>query len=192
VLSSDDIRSMLAMVQQRQKSGCQEVACLAEIGGALGAKRLVTGSLSKLGDTYLLDVRLVDVDHAQVIKQTSVRIRGKGDEALLDAVSGLVGQLFPQAAAPALALQASPAPEPSRSHALGIGLAAGAVAVAVFAVVAFADSPFNTYLSDQSHHTPLTQSTANSVTSNGNLWMGLGIGAAAVAVAGGTGAVIAW
>jgi hypothetical protein len=45
---------MLALEQAKQSVGCgSDMACLAEIGGALGADYLITGSVLLVGDTYL-------------------------------------------------------------------------------------------------------------------------------------------
>lgn len=51
VIAKSDIASMLSLEQQKQVLGCDTDAssCLAEIGGALGVKRVVAGSLGRVG-----------------------------------------------------------------------------------------------------------------------------------------------
>src|ERR1700722_11310118 len=75
VMSADDVRTLLRVHAQKVKLGCQDLSCLAEIGGALGATQLVVGSLSRLGDTYSLEVRLVDSTRALVVRESSQKLK---------------------------------------------------------------------------------------------------------------------
>src|SRR5687768_11208088 len=51
VLTSEDVRRVLDVEAQRQAAGCEgESTCLAEIGAALGADRVLYGNVAKLGD----------------------------------------------------------------------------------------------------------------------------------------------
>ncbi|MDB3868582.1 CsgG/HfaB family protein [Candidatus Marinimicrobia bacterium] len=47
--------------QKFQYSGCVDVSCAVQIGKMLGAKSMIVGSVSKLGNTYSVDSRLIDV-----------------------------------------------------------------------------------------------------------------------------------
>ena len=94
VIGMEDIQSMLEVHQQRLRAGCQDLGCLAEIGGALGADRLVNATLGRFGQTYLLVVQLVDVRGARVLREGSEKLKGKDEDALLEAISKIVGSLF--------------------------------------------------------------------------------------------------
>ncbi len=94
VLGSDEIRTLLTMERQKQQLGCSQVSCLAEIGGALGAAQMVSGTLGKFGTTQLLQVKLVDVRKARVIREASERIQGTDDARLLNAVAHVARVLF--------------------------------------------------------------------------------------------------
>ncbi|MCK5690478.1 hypothetical protein KAI87_14460, partial [Myxococcota bacterium] len=59
VFSSNDIKSMLAMDEQKMLMGCSDVSCLAEIGGALGSELMVNTTLGKMGDSFILSLTLV-------------------------------------------------------------------------------------------------------------------------------------
>jgi hypothetical protein len=67
VISSDNIRAMLALERQRQiLGGCADAGCVTEIGGALGADYLVSGQVSAVGGsgspvTYGIDLTLSSV-----------------------------------------------------------------------------------------------------------------------------------
>ena len=66
VVSQADIEAMLADAKQLSLEGCDDTACLAEIGGALGVDRMITGNISLLGKTYQLSLTLVDVGRSLV------------------------------------------------------------------------------------------------------------------------------
>ncbi|MBC8311379.1 MAG: hypothetical protein H8E72_03675 [Candidatus Marinimicrobia bacterium] len=67
--------------QKFQYSGCVDVSCAVEIGKMLGAKSMVVGSVSKLGNTYSVDSRLIDVKTAE--SYVSSNITNHGDIGLL-------------------------------------------------------------------------------------------------------------
>jgi hypothetical protein len=73
VFGSADVTSLINFQEEKTKLGqrCQDSTCLAEIGGAMGAREMVTGSLSILGSDYLLVLRRLDVAHAKVLAETS-------------------------------------------------------------------------------------------------------------------------
>ena len=87
VTGQSDIKAMLSVEQQKMTVGCEDdTSCLAEIGGALGADHVVTGRLGKVGEIYLLSLKLIHAPRALVVRQFSERIRGN-EEQLVEAVS---------------------------------------------------------------------------------------------------------
>ena len=93
VFGQADIEAMLGVEETRQKLGCTDTSCLAEIGGALGADLILSGNLSRLGNTLLFNLRLIDPKKVEVTKGVSRKITG-GDEGLIDAVPQVVAELF--------------------------------------------------------------------------------------------------
>ena len=85
VLSREEIRKMLSHEQDKMLMGCDDASCMAEIGGALGAEALVTGDLGKVGDKILINLQLIDIRNAKVIKRNSREVTG-GPGQLLDEV----------------------------------------------------------------------------------------------------------
>jgi hypothetical protein len=69
VISSADINAMLGLEKMKDAAGCDDVACAAEIGGALGVKYLVSGSVSRLGHEFIVQVSLIDVSRATVMER---------------------------------------------------------------------------------------------------------------------------
>ncbi len=75
-ISTQEIKQMLAFESQKQLLGCDEVSCLAEIGGALGADFLVTGQISLVGDAYILQLQLANIAMAKIEARVSREYSG--------------------------------------------------------------------------------------------------------------------
>jgi hypothetical protein len=67
VLAPQDIRSMLQFSADRAACNASDASCIAELGQALGVQRIVASSVSRLGHAYTASLRLIDIDHAQVV-----------------------------------------------------------------------------------------------------------------------------
>jgi MYXO-CTERM domain-containing protein len=68
VISSRDISTMLGLERQRQLLGCtDDTSCLTEIADALGTDFVIQGTVGKVGDTYLVTVRLIDSKKSRVV-----------------------------------------------------------------------------------------------------------------------------
>jgi len=202
VIGLDEIRSLLALEKQKQQVGCQDTGCLAELGGDLGAREIVTGTLGRLGETYLLTLRRVDVRHAQVLREATARITTDKPEALLAAVDQLTSRLF-GIADESLFVEPQGDVEigaPSRSHVLaftliGVAIAAAAVgAVSTGEVVSFQSTSSSAQNAINAHQ--LSPTTAAALMAQQHqaqtVWQPLaivGFVAAGLAVGG---AVIAW
>lgn len=101
------------------QSGCITNECVAEAGKLLGAQVMVAGSVDKIGQTYNVVARLVDVETGRVSFSRNIAHRGEID-GLLDKMKELAQALaFPTptptpAPTPAPTTPAPPAPTPSR------------------------------------------------------------------------------
>jgi hypothetical protein len=84
-ISSQDIKQMLAMEAMKQMLGCDDSACLAEIGGALGADYMVGGSVMLLGESYLTQMQLMNIRHSRAENRVSREYTG-GPKGLFDDV----------------------------------------------------------------------------------------------------------
>jgi hypothetical protein len=121
VTSQEDIQNLLGLNRQRQLLQCAEASCLAEIGGALGVDQMVTGSLSKLGESQVIVLRVVDVRRAQVLRDVNRRIQDPRPDAILDVLPAMVVELYPKEAAarapvPTAAVTPPPQVEKSQAH----------------------------------------------------------------------------
>jgi hypothetical protein len=188
VFGSADVASLIHFQEQKVRLGqrCEDSNCLAEIGGALGAKEMVTGSLSVLGSDYLLVLRRVDVAHAKVLSESSGAAPVADATRLRELVRTAVHALF----APVGEAVASENPHRSRlwPWILG-GAAVVTLGVCIGGWVPVAN--FNS-LRNQSQTEPVTYAQAKAAQPGAATGQVVGI-VAAIATAGlGAGAVLTW
>lgn len=94
VMGKNDIRSLLKFEEQKALlSNCGEDSCYAELGGALGARWVVVGNVSRFGGTYLLNLKLLDSQRSRLAHSVSRTIKG-GEEVLLAEVPAAVTELI--------------------------------------------------------------------------------------------------
>lgn len=79
-ISSQDIAQMLAYESNKQMLGCDDVSCLAEIGGALGADYMVSGSISQIDQLYVVQLQLTNIKEARVEARASREHKGEPEE----------------------------------------------------------------------------------------------------------------
>ncbi|MCD6578183.1 hypothetical protein J7L48_01770 [bacterium] len=71
VLERGAINSILKEVDFQQ-SGCTSAECAVQIGKVLAVRKMIVGSVSKLGKKYFIALRMVDVESSQIDVATSV------------------------------------------------------------------------------------------------------------------------
>lgn len=126
LITQDEIKALLGLEQQKQFLGCTADSCMAELGGALGVDRLVTGSLNKVGETWMFGLKALDVKKAMVVAQSDRRVRKGTIDDMIDQIPAMVAELFgaaavagpvrtvePPKADPARPEPAAPAPAPA-------------------------------------------------------------------------------
>lgn len=95
VISRDDITAMMQLEEMKSKTGCDDMSCLAEIGGALGVENLVTGSVGKLADSHVVSLQLISVRDVRVVQRVTETFQGPEDQllhAVRHAARSLTGQ----------------------------------------------------------------------------------------------------
>ncbi|MBW1809073.1 MAG: hypothetical protein JRJ19_16560 [Deltaproteobacteria bacterium] len=93
VIGKSDIRTALNLEEQKTMLGCNDNSCIAEIGGALGVRWVVVGNVSLFGETFLLNLKLMDVEAVKVAWGTSKKVTG-GQAKLIDALALAVGEMM--------------------------------------------------------------------------------------------------
>lgn len=126
-----DIGEMLRHEATKQALGCDATSerCLAEIGGALGAKYLALVDLKRIGKAYLVSARLIDLETARVPVRTTQTVPVL--EGALSLMEELARRIAAGAAPGALAGAGGDAPpEPLATAAKSAGAKQGEVAKA--------------------------------------------------------------
>jgi len=87
-------RDEILKEQAFQQTGlCDEASCLAKVGKLLGVQKMVGGSVGRLGKTYSVSLRMVDVETGS-IEQTAVKdYPGSVDYLLTTAMKDVAWQL---------------------------------------------------------------------------------------------------
>ncbi len=72
VITTAELDALLDAQRTQDLVGCSDVSCLVDIGAAAGVDRLVTGTLSRSGETLTLGLQLVNVRFARVENRVSL------------------------------------------------------------------------------------------------------------------------
>lgn len=95
LITQQELNTMLGFEKQRQMlAGCAGDDCMAQFGGALGVEKLVTGSLAKVGESWLFTLKILDVKKAKTVGQSDRRLRKGTLDDVLDQLPKMVGELF--------------------------------------------------------------------------------------------------
>jgi hypothetical protein len=188
VFGSADVTTLIHFQQEKTKLGqrCQDSTCLAEIGGAMGAKEMISGSLSILGGDYLLVLRRLDVAHAKVLAETSGSAP-QGDSARLRELvrSGVQGLFAPGG-------EVSAGGSPHRARIWPWVLGGGALVTLGACTIGWVEVSGFTSLRGQSQTGAVTYAQAQAAQPGAQAGQVVGI-AGAIATAGlGAGAVLTW
>lgn len=82
--------------QDFQLSGCVTEECVVDVGALLGVESIVAGSVSKIGATFTIGLRLIDVETGELIRVASYDHRGAIDELLSIGIPSVARRLAGQ------------------------------------------------------------------------------------------------
>jgi hypothetical protein len=120
VTTQREVEATLSQEQLRQLMGCSSVSCAAEIAGALSTDQIVVGDVGRMGDSYLVSMSRVRAKDASVAGRVAERIPADREDALLDAVPGMVRQLFDLAPASEVPAGETPSRADQQAPASGV------------------------------------------------------------------------
>jgi hypothetical protein len=95
VIGSKEVDAMLGYEQKKQLSGCTDTSCMVAIGGALGVDKILMGSVGKLGESYTLNLKLINIREAKLETMYNKRLKGAKDEDYLDILPDALATVFP-------------------------------------------------------------------------------------------------
>ncbi len=93
VIGKGDIISILELAKQKRLAGCDDKECISDVAGALGVRWMVSGSVTRFGQVYVLNLKLFDMERAEVISRASRKAKGE-EEVLLPEILGAAHELF--------------------------------------------------------------------------------------------------
>ncbi len=95
VLTPRDVAGAFAADRQKvPQPGCATDPGLAEVAAAIGADRMVTSDVGRLGDSLLLHVRLLDTHSVRALAIADRRVRTGTPEDLLDQLPAIVREVL--------------------------------------------------------------------------------------------------
>lgn len=79
--------------QDFQLSGCTSDECLIEVGRLLGAQKIVGGSISKVGNIFIVSARLINLETGEIEKIASYDHRGEFEDMLSEGMGKVASML---------------------------------------------------------------------------------------------------
>lgn len=76
-----------------QQSGCTSEECVIEMGQMVGVQQMVAGSIGKVGRTYLVSLRMIDVETAKIVKSVDHQVKGEIDDVLLTGMPSIAQKM---------------------------------------------------------------------------------------------------
>jgi hypothetical protein len=73
VLGRDDIAQVVQLEAEKQAMGCTDSSCLSEVATALDADRIVTGTMDKVGTSFLIVLTEIDARALEPVARVSRR-----------------------------------------------------------------------------------------------------------------------
>lgn len=125
VITAEDISALLGVERQRQLLGCSEDAssCMLELGAALGAQQILTGTVAKFETSYKVNLRVLRSSDGVVVAQADAS--APSQETLLFALDDAAISIAKQLESPRGRLKRSLALIPAIIG--GVFLAAGTI-----------------------------------------------------------------
>jgi len=188
VIGKSDIKSMVDLESNKISLGCNDDRCLAEIGGALGVNWVVIGNVSKFGQSFLLNLKMIDARNSVVAASISKKIN-EGEEALIDRLVPAIHSMFDfwekkyniegrdTNSSSGLTIQTGSEPADSYNLWGHIGVWSGVAVVAFGGVSAYMASKYG----DDYAASPSAGEKDSSRTWTGCMYASFGIGAALIA-----------
>lgn len=74
VMTPEDINALIGVDRLKDVLGCNEMACLAELGGALDTEYLITGRADSLGDNLVMTAALMKTSSSETVARAEATV----------------------------------------------------------------------------------------------------------------------
>lgn len=132
-LAQEEMRRVIELESEKAAMGCETTSCLAEMASAMGVDYVVFGDVGKLGNAFIVTMRLYDSKKNDTISRET--LQAPDIDGLRSGLDASVARLM----APIATIAMAPAPAQESSSGLfvpGVVCAAGGGALAVGAGIA--------------------------------------------------------
>jgi hypothetical protein len=92
-VGENEMKALIVGEEMKMSCGAEDTACVAEIGAALGAPESITGTISKMGDYWILTLQRLNVRNVEVISRYENRVKGDVN-MIVEMIAPAVRELF--------------------------------------------------------------------------------------------------
>jgi TolB-like protein len=85
VVERDQMRAIMEE-QDFQQTGCTTNECLVEVGQLLNVQQIIAGSISKVGDVFSIEVRVIEVLTGEIVNAAIVDVMGTISDVLTEGI----------------------------------------------------------------------------------------------------------
>ena len=79
IIAGEDLRDMISIEEQKQAIGCDDESCMTALGGALGVPLMAVPSIGRIGDQFIINFKVLDVDDAKVLVRKTQTVQKEVD-----------------------------------------------------------------------------------------------------------------
>ena len=79
--------------QKFQLSGCTSQECIIEAGKLMGVRKMFTGSIGKVGTTYIVNLKIINVESGKIEKAETEECASCAEEALLVSIRNIANKI---------------------------------------------------------------------------------------------------
>ena len=96
VVEREKMNEVLKAQDFNVSDACNTAECAVQVGQLLGVEAMIAGDLGKIGDTYTIDLRLIDVQSGKILQTQTQDYVGKVDgllgvmQSMANAIAGVV------------------------------------------------------------------------------------------------------
>ncbi len=93
LLERQQMNAVLSEQGFQASGACSSTDCQVEIGELLGVELICTGSIGKLGNTFILTAKLIDVQTGAIVKSSNSTTKGYIDDLISISIPKVVSEL---------------------------------------------------------------------------------------------------
>jgi len=92
VMNREDMVAVLGELKFQESGACDSTECAVQMGSALGVEKMVAGSVGKMGKTFVINVKLIDIQAMKNEQLLSEYHKGSEDD-LPDTIAKLIKRM---------------------------------------------------------------------------------------------------